>query len=239
MVIILIDIIITFDIIIVWQISPCLLLYPLSRSGCSQVPVFWDREPWQLCLRLPGNQRWCVILIFFSAHYSYCLAISQSFSLLTYYLFFQVYSWVPWDLPNFLPHVSCKLNWLTSTQSNFAGETSGANLIGTFCGYKMPKDIKSTSNSLWIKFVSDGSVQKAGFSASFMKEWVVWLERRASKYLNSKVRRMPLSGPWVRARVYQHPWRIQLLMQVSKFVEFWYRVEVPELLHINRNTGTG
>lgn len=69
-----------------------------------------------------------------------------------------------------LPHVSCKLNWLTSTQSNFAGETSGANLIGTFCGYKMPKDIKSTSNSLWIKFVSDGSVQKAGFSASFMKE---------------------------------------------------------------------
>ena len=111
---------------------------------------------------------------FFSAHYSYCLAISQSFSLLTYYLFFQVYSWVPWDLPNFLPHVSCKLNWLTSTQSNFAGETSGANLIGTFCGYKMPKDIKSTSNSLWIKFVSDGSVQKAGFSASFMKEWVVF-----------------------------------------------------------------
>ena len=49
------------------------------------------------------------------------------------------------------------------------GESSAAPLIGTFCGYKMPKDIKSTSNSLWIKFVSDGSVQKAGFSASFMK----------------------------------------------------------------------
>ena len=28
---------------------------------------------------------------------------------------------------------------------------------------------QSTTNSLWIKFVSDGSVQKAGFSASFMK----------------------------------------------------------------------
>ena len=122
-----------------------------------------------------------------------------------------------------LHHVSCKLNWLTSTQSNFPGETSGANLIGTFCGYKMPKDIKSTSNSLWIKFVSDGSVQKAGFSASFMKEWVVCrLERRASKNSNSKVRRMPLSGPWVRARVYQHPWRIQLLLQVSKVVELWH-----------------
>ena len=33
----------------------------------------------------------------------------------------------------------------------------------------MPEDIKSTGNQLWIKFVSDGSVQKAGFAASFMK----------------------------------------------------------------------
>ena len=53
------------------------------------------------------------------------------------------------------------------------GEDAAAPLIGTFCGYKMPKDIKSSTNSLWIKFVSDGSVQKAGFSASFMKVCVV------------------------------------------------------------------
>ena len=33
----------------------------------------------------------------------------------------------------------------------------------------MPEDIKSTGNQLWIKFVSDGSVQKAGFAATFMK----------------------------------------------------------------------
>ncbi len=33
----------------------------------------------------------------------------------------------------------------------------------------MPDDIKSTSNQLYVKFVSDGSVQKAGFAASFMK----------------------------------------------------------------------
>ena len=51
------------------------------------------------------------------------------------------------------------------------GDSSDSPLLGTFCGYKMPKDIKSTTNSLWIKFVSDGSVQKAGFSASFMKEY--------------------------------------------------------------------
>ena len=33
----------------------------------------------------------------------------------------------------------------------------------------MPDDIKSTGNQLYVKFVSDGSVQKAGFAASFMK----------------------------------------------------------------------
>ncbi|KDR10358.1 Dorsal-ventral patterning tolloid-like protein 1, partial [Zootermopsis nevadensis] len=44
-------------------------------------------------------------------------------------------------------------------------------LIGTFCGYKIPRDIHSTSNHLYIKFVSDGSVQKVGFSAKFMKEF--------------------------------------------------------------------
>jgi len=35
----------------------------------------------------------------------------------------------------------------------------------------MPDDIKSTGNQLYVKFVSDGSVQKAGFAASFMKEY--------------------------------------------------------------------
>ena len=55
------------------------------------------------------------------------------------------------------------------------GDSVTAPLIGAFCGYKMPKDIKSTSNSLWIKFVSDGSVQKAGFSASFMKVCVYFI----------------------------------------------------------------
>ena len=44
-----------------------------------------------------------------------------------------------------------------------------AEKFGSFCGYKMPDDIKSTGNQLYVKFVSDGSVQKAGFAASFMK----------------------------------------------------------------------
>ena len=50
------------------------------------------------------------------------------------------------------------------------GEDSNAPLLGTFCGKKMPEDIKSTTNSLWIKFVSDGSVQTAGFSGSLMSQ---------------------------------------------------------------------
>lgn len=44
-------------------------------------------------------------------------------------------------------------------------------LVGKFCGYKVPEDIKSTGNKLLVKFVSDGSVQKAGMAASFIKEY--------------------------------------------------------------------
>jgi CUB domain len=49
------------------------------------------------------------------------------------------------------------------------GQFENSTLLGKFCGHKLPIDILSTDNKLWIKFVSDGSVQKAGFSASFMK----------------------------------------------------------------------
>ncbi|XP_066983363.1 tolloid-like protein 2 [Macrobrachium rosenbergii] len=51
------------------------------------------------------------------------------------------------------------------------GHEENSTLIGVFCGYKKPNDIKSTSNKMRIKFVTDGSVQKAGFSATFMKEY--------------------------------------------------------------------
>lgn len=42
-------------------------------------------------------------------------------------------------------------------------------LLGRFCGYDKPDDIKTSSNHLWMKFVSDGSVNKAGFAANFFK----------------------------------------------------------------------
>ncbi|XP_032664724.1 tolloid-like protein 2 isoform X1 [Odontomachus brunneus] len=51
------------------------------------------------------------------------------------------------------------------------GHNEDSALIGVYCGYKIPPDIKSTGNQLFVKFVSDSSVQKAGFSATFMKEF--------------------------------------------------------------------
>ena len=62
-------------------------------------------------------------------------------------------------------HDSCVYDYIEIRD----GGDSDAPKLGSFCGYKMPEDIKSTSNQLWIKFVSDGSVQKAGFAATFMK----------------------------------------------------------------------
>ncbi|XP_017846556.1 dorsal-ventral patterning protein tolloid isoform X3 [Drosophila busckii] len=50
------------------------------------------------------------------------------------------------------------------------GDAQDAPLIGVFCGYKPPPNLKSSGNLMYVKFVSDTSVQKAGFSAVFMKE---------------------------------------------------------------------
>lgn len=49
------------------------------------------------------------------------------------------------------------------------GHEADSKSIGKYCGYKIPPDIRSTGNKLLVKFVSDSSVQKPGFSATFMK----------------------------------------------------------------------
>ncbi|XP_002073258.3 dorsal-ventral patterning protein tolloid [Drosophila willistoni] len=48
------------------------------------------------------------------------------------------------------------------------GNHSESRLIGRFCGDKLPPSIKTRTNQMYIKFVSDGSVQKLGFSAALM-----------------------------------------------------------------------
>ncbi|XP_075790641.1 tolloid-like protein 2 isoform X4 [Pelodiscus sinensis] len=63
-------------------------------------------------------------------------------------------------------HDSCAYDYLEIRD----GPTEDSPLIGHFCGYEKPEDIKSSSNQVWMKFASDGSINKAGFAANFFKE---------------------------------------------------------------------
>lgn len=72
--------------------------------------------------------------------------------------------------PSLLPlqierHDSCAYDYVEVRD----GSSESSPLLGRFCGYDKPDDIKSGSNQLWLKFVSDGSVNKAGFAANFFK----------------------------------------------------------------------
>ena len=68
-------------------------------------------------------------------------------------------------LPQIENHDNCVYDYLEVRD----GSDATSALIGRYCGYKIPDDIKSTGNKLYVKFVSDGSVQKAGFAAKFVK----------------------------------------------------------------------
>lgn len=62
-------------------------------------------------------------------------------------------------------HDSCAYDYVEVRD----GISESSPLLGRFCGYDKPDDVKSSSNQLWLKFVSDGSVNKAGFAANFFK----------------------------------------------------------------------
>ncbi|XP_069600291.1 tolloid-like protein 1 isoform X1 [Ranitomeya imitator] len=63
-------------------------------------------------------------------------------------------------------HDTCAYDYLEVRD----GSSENSPLIGHFCGYDKPDDIRSSSNTLWMKFVSDATVNKAGFAANFLKE---------------------------------------------------------------------
>ncbi|XP_061731794.1 bone morphogenetic protein 1-like isoform X3 [Nerophis ophidion] len=63
-------------------------------------------------------------------------------------------------------HNSCAYDYVEVRD----GDSDLGPLLGRLCGYGKPDNIKSSSKQLWLKFVSDGSVNKGGFSASFFKE---------------------------------------------------------------------
>lgn len=73
---------------------------------------------------------------------------------------------VPVNIPRQIErHDSCAYDYLEIRD----GSSESSSLIGRYCGYDKPDDIKSTSNKLWMKFVSDGSINKAGFAVNFFK----------------------------------------------------------------------
>ncbi|GFQ71232.1 tolloid-like protein 2, partial [Trichonephila clavata] len=57
---------------------------------------------------------------------------------------------------------------------DFVEVRDGLDLHSTFlarlCGYKIPEEVRSTSNHMLVRFFSDSSVLKMGFSANFVTE---------------------------------------------------------------------
>uniref|UniRef100_A0A8C0J8V6 Cubilin n=1 Tax=Chelonoidis abingdonii TaxID=106734 RepID=A0A8C0J8V6_CHEAB len=49
----------------------------------------------------------------------------------------------------------------------YDGDNENANLAGTFCGSIVPAPFLSTNNFLMVKFVTDSSVQRAGFNVTY------------------------------------------------------------------------
>ena len=48
-------------------------------------------------------------------------------------------------------------------------ETLSKSLAPRLCGYTVPGNVESSSNTMLVRFVTDGSVFKSGFSAIFIE----------------------------------------------------------------------
>lgn len=49
----------------------------------------------------------------------------------------------------------------------YDGENENANLVGTFCGSRVPAPFLSTRNFLTLKFVTDNYVERMGFNVTY------------------------------------------------------------------------
>lgn len=63
-------------------------------------------------------------------------------------------------------HDSCAYDYVELSD----GDESGGNLIGRFCGNRVPGQILSSGSSLLIRFVSDSDVSRGGFFATLQAE---------------------------------------------------------------------
>lgn len=104
------------------------------------------------------------------------------------------------------------------------GISEGSPLLGRFCGYDKPDDIKSSSNQLWLKFVSDGSVNKAGFAANFFKGGMatdytqpkvfkLFFRSNSACFSYARDGRVLQAGQWsVPAAVHEHTGQLQMCL---------------------------
>lgn len=60
-------------------------------------------------------------------------------------------------------HLECAYDHLEI----FDGKDGGASSLGRFCGTRKPSPVVSSSNQMFLRFLSDNSVQKRGFDASY------------------------------------------------------------------------
>lgn len=60
------------------------------------------------------------------------------------------------------PHQECAYDHITF----YDGPTPDSQILGRFCGSKIPHPIVSSSNQLYLAFKSDASVQRKGFLAT-------------------------------------------------------------------------
>ena len=60
-------------------------------------------------------------------------------------------------------HERCVYDWVAV----YDGDSLNSPLIGKFCGDVIPEVIKTRSNSMVIEFITDATVSKEGFVASY------------------------------------------------------------------------
>lgn len=59
-------------------------------------------------------------------------------------------------------HQECAYDHLEA----FDGNSDTAAILGRLCGSKIPEQLVSTANRMYLRFISDASVQRKGFQAT-------------------------------------------------------------------------
>ncbi len=59
-------------------------------------------------------------------------------------------------------HQECAYDHLEA----FDGDSDTAAILGRLCGSKIPEQLVSTGNKMYLRFISDASVQRKGFQAT-------------------------------------------------------------------------